>query len=138
MMDIKPQVLRSIAHAELDKLLPGQAADIHEALVTSIVRQWTTYEGRAGILTLAVHYWLSVEHKGNQVVVGSGVTPATLPRHLATWKVLERDLQRIVLDLNLSQTATFVNLDGLTVRVRMDPRDHHFEFAEVPDLEPAD
>lgn len=135
MMDIKPQILRAIAHPELDKILPGQAADIHEALVTSIVRQWMTYEGKAGILTQAVHYWLSVEHRGKQVVVGSGVVPATLPRHLATWKVLERDVQRIILDLNLSQTATFINLDGLTVQVRMDPRDRHFEFAEIPDIE---
>lgn len=138
MLDIKPQVLRNIAHAELDKLLPGQAKDVHEALVTSIVRQWMTYDGKAGILTLAVHYWLSVEHKESKVVVGSGVLPATLPQHLATWKVLERDLQRIVLDLNLSQTATFINLDGLTVQVRMDPRDRRFEFAEVPDVEEED
>lgn len=133
MLDIKPQVLRNIAHVELDRILPGQATDIHEALVTSIVRQWMTYEGKAGVLTLAVHYWLSVEHKGTQVVLGSGVVPATLPRHLASWKVLDRDLQRIVLDLNLSQTSTFINLDGLTVQVRMDPRDRHFEFTEVPD-----
>ncbi len=78
MNDIKPPVLRTIAHSELDKILPGQATDIHETLVTSVVRQWTTYDGKAGILTLAVHYWLSVEHKGSKVVVGCADTVRTV------------------------------------------------------------
>jgi hypothetical protein len=51
MMDIKPHVLGNIAHVELDRILSGQAADIHESLVTSIVRQWMTYEGEAGVST---------------------------------------------------------------------------------------
>lgn len=132
-MPIKPHILRAIAHAELEKVFPGQASAAREELVTSVVRQWTTYGGNAGVFTLHVHYYLTVEQIGTQVRAGTEVLPGLLKQHLAPWGVVDRDLPGIVHELSVTQSATFVNLDGLTVRVTSDPRDHTFRFEEVPD-----
>lgn len=132
-MAIKPHILRAIAEAELEKIFPGQARAAREELVTSVVRQWTTYDGNAGVFLLSVHYYLTVQQRGGQVLAGTEVLPGTLKQHLAPWGVVERDLPGIVHDLSVAQNATFVNTDGLTVRVHSDPRDHTFRFEEVPD-----
>lgn len=51
---IRPHILRAVAHAELDKFFPSQAPAAREELVTSVVRQWTTYGGNAGVFTLHI------------------------------------------------------------------------------------
>jgi len=134
-MPIRPHVLRTIAHAELEKIFPGQARDVREELVTSLVRQWTTYEGRAGLFTVPVHYWLSVVEVEGSVHAGTEVLPGTLKQHLGSWGILDRDLPHVVHELSVAQSATFINGEGLTVRVQADPRDHTFRFEEVSDEE---
>lgn len=132
-MSIKPHLLRAIANAELEKIFPGQAREPREELVTSVVRQWTTSAGRAGVFTVAVHHYLTVLETGGRVLAGTEVLPGTLKQHLAKWGVVERDLPRIAWDLSVAQTALLVNNEGITVCVTSDSRDHTFRFEEVPD-----
>lgn len=134
-MSIKPHILRSIANAELEKIFPGQARDPREELVTSVVRQWTTYDGNAGIFTIPIHYYLTVQQRTGKVLAGTEVMPGTLKQILAKWGVVERDLPRVVWDLSIAQMALLVNNEGITVRVTSDPRDHTFRFEEVRDAD---
>lgn len=134
-MSIKPHVLRAVATHELEKMFPGQADGPREELVTAVVRQWTTYDGNAGVFTVPIHYYLTVRHQAGSVIAGTEVVPGTLRRDLATWGVVERDLPRITWDLSVAQSAVLVNDEGLTVRVMSDPRDHSFRFEEVRDAD---
>ena len=134
-MSIQPHVLRAIAIAEIEKIFPGQAREPREELVTSVVRQWTAYDGNAGVFTIAIHYYLTVRHRDGQVLAGTEVLPGTLKQHLATWGVVERDLPRVAWDLSVAQMALLVNNEGITVRVTSDPRDHTFRFEELPDAD---
>lgn len=134
-MSIPSSVLRTIANAELDKIFPGQAREPREVLATSVVRQWTTYGGNAGIFTVPVHYYLTVSQLGGQIVTRTEVLPGTLGQNLATWGVVARDLPRVTWDLSVAQMALLVSDEGVTVRVTSDPRDHTFRFEEVPDAD---
>lgn len=134
-MSIKPHILRAIANAELEKIFPGQAREPRGELITSVVRQWTTYGGNAGVFTVAIHHYFTVLERDGKVLAGTEVLPGTLRQHLAKWGVVERDLPRIAWDLSVAQMALLVNDEGVTVRVTSDPRDHTFRFEEVPDAD---
>ena len=132
-MAIKSSTLRHIAGCEIDKLLPGLGTDTREEYVTSVVRQWLTNDRHAGIFTAAVNYWLNLVEEGGRVLVGREVCPSNLLHTLGPWKVIEEDFPQIVHELTLAQSATFVNADGVTVMVRVDPKQHAFAFEEVKD-----
>ena len=59
--------------------------------------------------------------------------PSNMRQTLAPWLVLESDLPRVIHELTLAQSATFVNAEGVTVRVSADPKEHSFRFEEVKD-----
>jgi hypothetical protein len=132
-MAIKPKVLRTIAETQLNNLFPHQVPSVHEEIVTSVVRQWITYNGNAGVFTIPVHYWLTVVHLEGKGKVEAGIETVmgSLWKNLGTWGVLEEDLPRVVHDLSVAQAAVFRNAEGLTVRVRTNPLDHTFRYEEV-------
>src|SRR5262249_18388871 len=132
-MAIKNHIMRLIAAAELDKTFPGMAHGPREELITSVVRQWLTCDRHAGVFTIPVHYWLHLVERGDQVLAGVEVVPGSLPRLLGPWPVVGRDLPRIVWELSVAQSATFVNAEGVTVRVRADAKEHGFGVEEVQD-----
>lgn len=134
-MAIKSPMLRHIAGAEIDKLFPGIGPDAREEYVTSVVRQWVTNGYKAGVFTAAVNYWLHVVQQDGKIDAGLEVCPSNVRQTLGPWKALERDLPGIVHQLTLAQSATFINADGVTVRVTADPVEHSFRFEEVPDEE---
>ncbi|QJW94356.1 hypothetical protein [Frigoriglobus tundricola] len=53
-----------IAGAELDKLLPGTPSRARNHLVTSVVRQWITSAGHAGVFTADTTFWLHLQPPG--------------------------------------------------------------------------
>ncbi len=130
-MAIKPKVLRTIAQTQLNNIFPNQDPTVHRELVTSVVRQWTTYNGNAGVFTVAMHYWLNVLHIEGKVHAGIEPVAGSLRNLLGTWRVIEEDLPRILHDLSVAQTAEFETADGITVRVRTNPLDHTFRCEEV-------
>jgi hypothetical protein len=132
-MALKTPLLRHIARYEIAQLFPGIAPDALEEYVTSVVRQWITNDLRAGVFTVAVNYWMHLVEMGEQVHAGLEVCPSSMRQTLAPWLVLESDLPRIIHELTLAQSATFVNADGVTVRVSAHPKEHSFRFEEVKD-----
>jgi hypothetical protein len=130
---INSRFMRHIAACEIEKLFPGVAPEAREEYVTSIVRQWVTNGLRAGVFSVAVNYWLHLVERDGQVHAGLEVCPSNMRQTLGPWQVVERDLPEIVHQLTLAQSATFVNADGVTVRVTADPKEHVFRFEEVKD-----
>lgn len=130
---IKSPTLRYIAGCEIDKLFPGIGPERREEYVTSVVRQWLTNDRKAGVFTVAVNYWLNLVERGSQLLVGLEVCPSNMRQVLGPWKAFDDELPKIVHRLTLAQSATFVNADGVTVRVRADPIQHGFGFEEVKD-----
>lgn len=57
-MRVQSDVLRQIAGSELEKLYPASEPRARNDLITSVVRQWQTCAGHAGVFTVAVTYWL--------------------------------------------------------------------------------
>ena len=131
-------LMRRIAAAELDKIFPHMAREPREQLTTSIIRQWLTYGGHAGVFTLASHYYLHLEDHGEYVHVGLELVPASIPQLLAPWGVEHDELPDIVWELNVKQSATFVNTQGRTIRVRANALEHGFGVEEVSDEDEAD
>jgi hypothetical protein len=132
-MAIKSHILRSIAESELDKVFPGLAPGPRQELVTSVVRQWLTCDGHAGVFTVAVHYWLHLVERDGHVLAGREVVPSSLPGLLRPWLVDELDLPRIAWELSVAQNATFGNADGRKILVRADAKQHGFSVEEVLD-----
>lgn len=132
-MAVKSPVMRQIARSEIAKLFPGITADVLEGYVTSVVRQWVTNDLRAGVFTVAVNYWLHLVEDRGRVLCGLEVCPSNMRQLLGPWLALERDLPDIIHQLTLAQNATFVNAEGVTVRVTADPKAHAFRFEEVKD-----
>jgi hypothetical protein len=46
---------------------------------------------------------------------------------------VRKNRSSIIHQLTLAQSATFVNAEGVTVRVTADPKEHGFRFEEVKD-----
>lgn len=131
-MTIDPRVLRAVARDQLARLLPQQSPAAREELATSVVRQWATGGGCAGVFTPEAHYWLRVVQVDGRVAAAAEELPGTLGRHLAGWRAVDHDVPRILLDLSVAQHARFASADGLTVRVRVDAKERTFHFDEVP------
>ncbi len=132
-MAIASLTLRYIAGCEIDKILPGLSTQAREEYITSIVRQWRTNEYHAGVFTVAVNYWLNLVELDGKVHAGREVCPSDLSAHLGRWLVVERDLPGIVHQLTIAQSVTFVNAEGVTVRVSAEPKEHIFRYEEVKD-----
>ena len=132
-MAINSAVMRNIAGCEIDKLFPGLAEGPRTELVTSVIRQWLTNEGWAGLFTIAVNYWLNLIERNGKALAGVMVHPSEIRRRLKTWLVDEADLPGIVHQLSLSQSATFVNAANQSVRVSTNPKEHSISFDELKD-----
>lgn len=109
-----------------------------EELTTSIVRQWLTFHGHAGVFTEPVHYWLHLAENAGKVEVGTEVVPGSIAKLLGPWLVVERDLPGILWQLSVTQNATFVNSEGVSVRVRADAKEHGFRVEEIIDEEESE
>lgn len=128
--------MRKIASDELDKIFPGLAKAAREELVTSVVRQWLTNDGWAGVFTVPVTYWLHLKEdkkKKNRAMAGVLAFPSEMWKHLRTWKISEQDLPGVLHQLSISQSAVFTNREGLDVRVSAEPREKVVRFGEVKD-----
>lgn len=135
-MPIRGQFMREIAGVEIDKIFPGLAVPARQELVTSVVRQWLTNDGWAGLFTVPVSYWLHLKvhpSKKRRAMAGVLAQPSEMRKHLTSWSILEEDLPGVLHQLSISQSAVFINRQGLSVRVSAEPKDKIVRFEEVKD-----
>ena len=115
-------VLGKIAGTEIDELFPGINSGMRGVYVTSLVRQWRTNGGQAGLFTVAVNYWLQLVERGAELLVVRTVNPSPVCMRLARCGAPEGEFAEIVHRLSLAQSASFSDAGGRSFRIWADPK----------------
>lgn len=103
-------------------------------IITSIVRQWLTFDGHAAVLDRNAHYFLRLlddPNTGLRVKVGQSSPEPGFRMCLRDWEIEDESLGGILTDLNLGQCAVVTNRQGREIRVSVDPHTRNIEFDEV-------
>jgi hypothetical protein len=131
--------LRKIAVAELAKRLGDLDPGVRQELATSMVRQWITNDGHAGFVTLTRQFWFRAVPAGDRLEVGFGEAEGNWGRILADdWHVDRGEIPGLLHRLNVCQAAACRTADGLTIRLRIEPKEQRVfcEEAEPEETEP--
>jgi hypothetical protein len=105
-----------------DELIPE---DEREDFVTSLVRQWVTYDGRATMFVgeQQVYLVLGKTPLGKPCVVPEPASYGWTNRLREDWKISPDDLPEVINQLNRGQSAEVINADGIPLRLWVDPRE---------------
>jgi hypothetical protein len=128
------QRLRFVAREVIRRLTGGQLPpEKEEDFVTSVVRQWGTNDGHAGLLFPDGQRWLRYVEKGGKPEVGIGEGgPASMVRpFMSSYHFSEEDLPEIIDSLNVSQSAEFTNAVGQRLRFSLNPRERQLSIQSV-------
>ena len=123
-------VLGKIAGTEIDELFPGINSARRGEYVTSLVRQWRTDAGHAGLFTVAVNFWLRLVERGAQLLVVRTVHPSRIWVQLARRGASDGEFAEIVHRLSLAQSAAFTDAGGRNLRIWADPKRRLFGIDE--------
>jgi hypothetical protein len=121
-----PRVLRRIAEDIYDKIAAEAsfADDERDDLVTSIVRQWMTYDHHATLL-LDEHrqFYFKVETTPlGAINVSVRKSDADWTGFIDDWKIDPDDLPAIIHQINRGQGAETISIDGRPLRIYVDPQ----------------
>jgi hypothetical protein len=102
-----------------DSLQPSE----QDELVTSLLRQWLTYNGHAALLTWEGQTWIVLDREEKETTrVGlNQVAGSSVARLMARWDVEEELLPEILHRLNVSQSAEFPNRQQQRLRFWVSP-----------------
>ena len=103
--NVKIPLLQRMASGMIAQVFPGGVSRSARAqLLTSIVRQWRTYEGHAALLTDQCRYWLKLTCKSaDQYNVAFGEIPGSpLQAFLDDWDIDPGKSPKIIERLNIS------------------------------------
>ncbi len=137
-LKFESRALRQLAEEVIDKITEG--GDLfpseREELVTSLVRQWTTYDGQAALFIGEQPYFFPLVHTP---LGRPHTTPSQGPRDwlgiVATdWNIDPEELPDVASQLNRGQSAEVVNRDGVSIRVWTNPSEGR---CAVEPLEPV-
>jgi len=124
----RTQALRQLAEDLLGSLAQEEILEGEQAeLVTSLVRQWVTYDGSATLFLGGQQVYLVLDRTplGKPCIVPEPALP--LPgwqaRLVADWKIAPEDLPEVFDQLNRGQSAEVTNGEGLPVRLWVNPRE---------------
>jgi hypothetical protein len=124
MSSTRLNALRNVAEAELDRRLGQLDPRLRQDLATSLVRQWLTGDGHAGLVTPAGHLWFRmVRTEAGGFEVGFDAQPPRFLDRLRDWQVADRDIPRLLHQLNLSQEVWCRSDEGRQLRLRMVARE---------------
>jgi hypothetical protein len=125
--------LRRIAEGELAKQFRGLSASVLDELATSLVRQWLTNDGHAGIVTPTQQVWFQVVAEGDHLEVGVSTAEGDWGRALSQhWRVDEAEVPALLHRLNLCQSAFCPTVGGRTIELRVEPRERAVRCRELP------
>jgi hypothetical protein len=136
------RVLREFAHQVFDQMVEKGAfipEEVRPDLATSIVRQWTTFDGHA---TLFINNW-----QFNLVLVQSDAADpaarceAAPNKHAAdletTWMVDPSSFGQLFERLNVGQAADVVNRDGVALHISLNPKERRLTVETVERTPPV-
>jgi hypothetical protein len=123
MSSIRQNALRNVAEAELDRRLGELDSQQKGELATSLVRQWITYDGHAGLVTPSGHFWFDMIRTDGGFEVGFDAQPPRFMDRLREWKVQEDEIPELLHQLNLRQRASCQSQENRPLRLRMLPKE---------------
>jgi hypothetical protein len=125
MNPIKQYPLRKIAESELAKHFGDLDDAVRNELATSLVRQWLTNDGYAGLVTPTRQCWFQMAtREGGGLEVGVSKPEGNWGHVLSQdWHVDEDEIPGLLHQLNLCQSVLCRNADGLTIRLRIEPKE---------------
>jgi hypothetical protein len=120
--------LRQLAESVIEKLIAEGVIQEYqkEDLVTSLVRQWITYEGKAALYLgdRPVCFVVNKTPLGRPYAVSNPGKPAWLSEVARIWKIAPDDLPDVIEQLNRGQSAEVTNEEGIPLRLWIDPREN--------------
>jgi hypothetical protein len=124
MARIRRFALRKIAENEIAECFGDLDAVVRSDLATSLLRQWLSCEGHAGIVTATHQWWFRLIEKGDHVDVGFGRGVGNLGKILMEeWGLEKAEIAQILHRLNLCQSVLHQTGDGRTIRLGIEPRE---------------
>ena len=113
------QILREIAE---DYELADEERD---GLVTSLVRQWITYDGNAALFLGEQQVYLALGRTplGKPCIIPAPGLGGWTKQLTQDWKIDPNDLDEIFEQLNRGQSAEVINRDGLPLRLWVNPKE---------------
>ena len=127
----KSAAMRKIASDAVERYFPDRSPSEEDALVTSVVRQWITYDGHAYLMKEAECCYLVFQ----QTVDGYGLTVSqvagdALHPFLRDWRIDPELSLEIMHSLNIRQSAEVTNLNGLALRFSVDPKERSIRIED--------
>jgi hypothetical protein len=123
MSSTRQNALRNVAEAELDQHLGQLDSRLRQQLATSLVRQWITSDGHAGLVTVSAHYWFRMIRTDTGIEVGFDAQPPRFLDRLHDWKVADDDIPELLHQLNLCQEVLCRSEEGRQLRLRVLAKD---------------
>ncbi len=125
--EISPRELRRLAEVLLEEIDgDGEFPEAERAdLVTSLVRQWLTYDGHATLFLGEEQVYLVLGRTplGRPCVVPEPAGHAWVRQLTRDWKVHPDDLSEVLDQLNRGQSAEVVNADDVPLRLWVNPEE---------------
>lgn len=119
-------LLRDLAESLLRQVSEDEIPDAERAdLVTSLVRQWITYDGHATLFVDddQVYFHLSQTPLGKPSIVPEPGLAGWMAQLVREWKVDEDDLPDLIEQLNRAQSAEVTGGDGIPLRLWVNPKE---------------
>ena len=139
MNPIRQFPFREIAEKTLARYFGKLEADLRDELATSLVRQWVSNDGHAGIITPTHQFWLQVVPRSDGVEVRCRPVKRNWGRVLSQkWDLSEDEIPGLFHQLNLCQSVLCRNADGRTIRMRVEPKKQRVRYREETEAEETD
>jgi hypothetical protein len=119
MSSARSNPLRKIAEDQIERLFGDFDPRLKQELATSLVRQWITNDGYAGLVKSSSHHWLRLIRTDGGFEVGRDDQPPRFVNQLRQGNVSEDQIPDVLHQLNLTQCTTCQTQDGGTIRLRM-------------------
>jgi hypothetical protein len=128
--------LRKIAENMLASRLGDLDNTVRCDLAISLVRQWATNDGHAGIVTPTHQLWFQATPRGDGTLnVGFSAVQGNLGEVLVkNWHVDPAEVPELFHQLNLCQFVRCRNVADQMIQVRIEPKERRVWF----DADPAD
>jgi hypothetical protein len=124
MSSVKQNALRNVAEADLQARFGKLDPLFKQELATSLVRQWITHDGHAGLVTHTHNFWFQmIRTEAGLYEVGCESQPSHLLDELRAWNVKEDDFNALLHELCICQGAVCQTVDGRSIRLCLLPKE---------------
>jgi hypothetical protein len=125
-------VMRKIASDAVEKVFRDLAPEEEEELVTSVLRQWLTFDGHAVLLEEKARFYLILQENAESYGLTTHQVPGEpLWPFLRDWQIDLDLLPEMLHDLNVCQSVEVTNLKGAALRVSVDPKGRTIQLEDL-------